>query len=408
MSARLKSLARYRHARLLAALVAVLVVGAGAWVWALSGSQSTDDAQVDGHVAQIAARVGGTIQTINVVDNQPVEAGAVLAEIDRSDFEVACERAAAELDNAAAEALAARTNVPITSTTAASAVQTAQGAVDQAQSGIAAAEKEVDAARARLTTAQARQREAEATAAKAGRDVQRLRSLLAKDEISQQMFDAANSGADAARAAADSTTSQITEAEHGVSIAESRLHQARAEQHRADASLDSARTAPEQVLAMTARARSAAARVRQARASLRQTELNLGYTTVRAPIRGIVSRKSVELGQVVESGQPLMSIIPLDDVWITANFKETQLANMRPGQRASIEVDAYGKTFNAHIESLAAATGARFSLLPPENATGNFVKVVQRVPVKLVLEPGQDPQHLLRPGLSVAPTVYVR
>ena len=408
MTAQLKSLARHRRAPLFAALVAVLFVTGGAWVWALSGSQSTDDAQVDGHVAQIAARVAGTIQAVDVIDNQPVEAGAVLAEIDRNDFEVVCERAEAELANADAEALAARTNVPITSTTATSAVQTAQSAVDQAQSGIAAADKEVDAARARLATAQARQREAEATAAKAGRDVQRFRTLLAKDEISQQTFDAASSGADAARAAADSAASQIEEAEHGVSIAQSRLHQARAEQQRADATLKTARTAPEQVLAMTARAHSADARVRQARAALKQAELNLQYATVRSPIRGIVSRKSVELGQVVEPGQPLMAIIPLDDVWITANFKETQLANMHPGQRASIEVDAFGKTFNAHVESIAAATGARFSLLPPENATGNFVKVVQRVPVKLVLEPGQDPQHLLRPGLSVTPTVYVR
>lgn len=408
MTTQLKSLARHRRAPLFAALVGVLFVAGGAWVWALSGSQSTDDAQVDGHVAQIAARVGGPIQAVDVVDNQPVQAGAVLAEIDRNDFEVACERAEAELANVEAEALAARTNVPITSTTATSAVQTARSTVDQAQSGIAAAEKEVDAARARLATAQARRREAEATAAKAGRDVQRFRALLAKDEISQQTFDAASSGAEAARAAVDSAASQIEEAEHGVSIAESRLHQARAEQQRADAALKTARTAPEQVLAMTARARSADARVRQARAALKQAELNLQYATVRSPIRGIVSRKSVELGQVVEPGQPLMAIIPLDDVWVTANFKETQLANMHPGQRASIEVDAFGKTFNAHIESIAAATGARFSLLPPENATGNFVKVVQRVPVKLVLEPGQDPQHLLRPGLSVTPTVYVR
>jgi membrane fusion protein, multidrug efflux system len=206
MTAQLKSLAHYRHARLLAAVVAVLVVAGSSWLWALSGSQSTDDAQVDGHLAQIAARVGGTIQTVDVIDNQPVEAGAVLAQIDGSDFEVACERAAAELATAEAEALVARTNVPITSTTATSAVQTAQGTVDQAQSGIAAAEKEVDAARARLATAQARQREAEATAAKAGRDVQRFHALLSKDEISQQTYDAASSGADAARAAADSAT----------------------------------------------------------------------------------------------------------------------------------------------------------------------------------------------------------
>jgi membrane fusion protein (multidrug efflux system) len=254
MTAQLKSLARHRHAPLVAALVAALVIGGGAWLWASSGSQSTDDAQVDGHVAQIAARIGGTIQTIQVVDNQPVEAGAVLVGIDRSDFEVACERAAAELATSEAEALSAHANVPITSTTTASAVQTAEGTVDQVHSGVGAAETEVQAARARLITARARQREAEATAAKAGRDVQRFQTLLAKDEISQQIFDATNSGADAARAAADSTTSQVVEAEHGVSIAESRLQQAHAEEQRADAALRTARTAPQQVLAMTARA----------------------------------------------------------------------------------------------------------------------------------------------------------
>jgi membrane fusion protein (multidrug efflux system) len=408
MTEQLKSLSRSRQARLLAALLAVLLIGGGSWLWASAGSESTDDAQVDGHLAQIAARVSGTVQGVRVVDNQPVEAGAVLVEIDRTDFDVVCERAAAELANAEAEAIAARTNVPITSTTASSAVQTAQGAVEQARSGIAAAEREVDAARARLTTAKARQRETEATAAKAGRDVERLRGLLEKDEVSQQTFDAADAGADASRAGADSARSQVTEAEHGVAIAESRLEQARAEQQRADAALTTAHTAPEQVLAMSARARSAEARVRQAAAALKQAELNLRYATVRAPIRGIVSRKSVELGQVVEAGQPLMSIIPLDDVWISANFKETQLANMRPGQTVSIDVDAYGKTFKGHVDSIAAATGARFSLLPPENATGNFVKVVQRVPVKILLDAGQDPNHLLRPGLSVIPSVHTR
>ena len=145
------------------------------------------------------------------------------------------------------------------------------------------------------------------------------------------------------------------------------------------------------------------------RAQLAQAELNLEHATVKTPLKGLVSKKSVEIGQIVAAGQPLMAIIPLDEVWVTANFKETQLRNMRPGQRVTLTVDAVGgKEFNGKVDSIAAATGARFSLLPPENATGNYVKVVQRVPVKIVLDPGQDPDHVLRPGLSAEPTVYTK
>jgi membrane fusion protein (multidrug efflux system) len=409
MTDRLVALAGRRNARVAAGLVLIAIVGMSAWLWATAGYESTDDAQVDGHVAQIAARIGGTVRLVVVNDNQRVEAGAVLVDIDPRDFQVAVDKARAELADAEASALAARTNVPITSTTTTSTVSTAQGAVDQALSGIAGAEKEIEAARARLVTAQAKQREAEANATKTARDVERLRGLLAKDEVSQQQFDAAVAAADAARASADSARSQVAEAEHGVPIAESRLLQAQAIGQRAHAELRSAGTGPEQVAAVRARAQSADARVQQARAVVEQSELNLQYATVRAPIKGVVSRKSVELGQVIQAGQPLMTVIPLDDVWITANFKETQLTNMRPGQRAKVVVDAYGgRAYTGHVDSVAAATGARFSLLPPENATGNFVKVVQRVPVKLILDPGQDPEQLLRPGLSVTPTVYFK
>jgi membrane fusion protein (multidrug efflux system) len=267
----------------------------------------------------------------------------------------------------------------------------------------------VDAAHARLATAQARRREAEAYATKAARDVERLRGLIAKDEVSQQQFDTAVAAADAAKAAADSAMSQINEAEAGIRVAESRLMQARAGELQSRAGLRSAQTAPEPVAAIRARAAAAEAHVQQSRATLSQAELNLQYALVKAPLRGIVSRKSVEVGQVIQSGQPLMALIPLEDVWITANFKETQLTNMRAGQRATVKVDAYGgQTFQGRIDSIAAATGARFSLLPPENATGNFVKVVQRVPVKIVLDAGQDSEHLLRPGMSVVPTVYTK
>jgi membrane fusion protein (multidrug efflux system) len=400
-----------RQPRFQIAIAAVVLVGLGValWLWVTAGRESTDDAQVDAHVTQVAARVGGTIAKVAATDNELVQAGAVLVELDPRDYQVAVDKARAELADAEATAEAARSTVPITSTTAASNVATARGAVRQAQSGVAAADQEVTAARARLTTAQARQREADANAARAARDVERLRGLLAKDEVSQQQFDAAAAAAEAQKAAADSARSQVAEAQAGIAVAESKLAQAHAAEQQARAELQAAQTAPQQVAATKARAASAEAHVQQARATLAQAELNLQYATVKAPIRGIVSRRGINVGQVVQSGQPLLAIVQVDDVWVTANFKETQLKTMRPGQRATVDVDAFGgREFNGRVDSIAGATGARFSLLPPENATGNFVKVVQRVPVKIVLEAGQDPEHLLRPGMSVVPTVYTR
>jgi membrane fusion protein (multidrug efflux system) len=393
---------------LIGGAVAIVVIIIGIWLWMTAGRESTDDAQVDAHVMPIAARVGGTVLRVPVTDNQHVDAGAVLVELDRRDFEVALERARAELADARAAALAAAANVPITSTTSAANVATARGGVEEAQAGVSEAAQGIEAAKARLTTAQARLREQEANATKNQRDVERLKGLLAKDEISQQQFDAAVAAADASRAAADSARSQMQEAELAIHSAQSRLSASRAGQDRAAAELRTAQTAPQQIAATRARAESAEARVKQAEAAVKQMELNLEYATVKAPAKGVVSRKSVEPGQVIQPGQPLMSVIPLDQVWITANFKETQLGNMRPGQPVTVKVDAYGRTFKGHVDSLAAATGARFSLLPPENATGNFVKVVQRVPVKIVLEQGQDPDNLLRPGMSVTPTVHTK
>jgi membrane fusion protein (multidrug efflux system) len=398
-----------KRVRMIVAAVVVVVLVGVVWLWVTAGRETTDDAQVDGHVTPIAARVGGSVVRVAVRENQQVEAGAVLVELDPQDYEIALERARAELANAEAEALAAKANVPITSTTTSSNVLSARGTVQQAQASVEEAQRGVDAAKARAATAQARLREAQANAMKATRDVDRLKGLLAKDEVSQQQFDAALAAADAARAATDSAQSQVEEAELGIRVAESQLAQAHVGEQQAHATLRTAQTAPDQVTAMRARAVSADARAQQMRAMVKQAELNLQYATITAPIKGIVSKKSVEVGQVVQSGQPLMTVIPLDRVWITANFRETQLKNMRPGQPVTIEVDAYGdRDFNGHVESVAAATGARFSLLPPENATGNFVKVVQRVPVRIALDEGQDPQHLLRPGMSVTPTVYTR
>ena len=394
------------------ALIGVLILaigGVGVWLYSTRGQESTDDAQVDAHVTPIAARVGGHVLRVAVNDNQIVEAGTVLVEIDPRDYQVAVDRARAELADAEATAIAAQSNVPITSTTASSNVSTAEGSVEQAKSATEAAGKDVEVAQARLAAAQARLREAEANATRSSRDVERLRGLLAKDEVSQQQFDSTVAAADVARAGVDTVKAQIQEAEAAIRSSESRRAQAAAGERQAQAGLRSAQTGPEQVTAMRARASSAQARVEQAQATLAQAELNLEYATIKAPVRGVVSRKSVNPGQVIAPGQPLLAVVQTDEVWITANFKETQLSSMKPGQKVVVAVDAYGgHEFAGHIDSIAAATGARFSLLPPENATGNYVKVVQRVPVKIVLETGQDPERLLRPGMSVVPTVSTR
>jgi len=389
--------------------VVIAVLATSAWLWATAGRETTDDAQVDAHVTPIAARVGGTVIDVRVKENQQVEAGTVLAVLDPRDYQVALEKARAELATAEADAAVAKVNVPITSTAATSNVSTARGGVEHAEASVDQAQRGIEGANARLVTAQARQREAEANATRTAKDVERFKGLLAKDEISQQQYDAAVAAADGARAAADSARSQVQEAQSGIQVAQSQLAQARAGSSQATAQLQNAQSAPQQVEAIRARAASADAKVMQQRAAVQQAELNLQYAIVKAPTKGIVSKKGIEVGQVVQPGQPLMTLIPLEDVWVTANFKETQLRDMRPGQPAIVEVDAYGgREFKGHIESLAAATGSRFSLLPPENATGNFVKVVQRVPVHIAIDEKQDAQQLLRPGMSVTAKVYTR
>ena len=395
--------------RIVAIVLVVLLLGGGAYYFMTAGRESTEDAQVDAHVTPIAALVGGTVAKVSVADNQQVEAGTELLVIDPRDYEIALARAQASLADATAEAAAAQATGVITSTTATSHVSTAKGGVTQAESGVLEAEHGVAVAQARLQTAQARLKEQQANATKTTRDVERLKGLLAKDEIAQQQYDAVVAGADAATAAVESARAQVSEAEASSKAAESRLAQAKIGQQQAGDELRTAETAPQQVAASRARAEAAAARMQLAEVAVKQAELNLQRTRVIAPVAGIVSRRSVEPGQVIQPGQPLMTVIPLDRIWITANFKETQLTAMRVGQRVVVEVDAYGgREFQGKVESIAAATGSRFSLLPPDNATGNFVKVVQRVPVKIVLEGNQDPERLLRPGMSVTPTVYTR
>ncbi|MSO56790.1 MAG: HlyD family secretion protein [Acidobacteria bacterium] len=391
----------------IAALAIVFIAAAAYWFY--SGRESTDDAQVDGHITQTAARVGGAIRSINVKDNQRVKMGDVLVEIVSDEYQIAVDRAAAELADAEAGAQVAAVGVPMAATTTASDMRTAGGGVEQAEAGVTMAERELDAAKARLGAAEAHQREKQADATRAERDVERFRGLVAKDEISRQQFDAAVASSDSARAAAEAAGADVMAAQYGVPMAAGRLTQARASASQAQAGLATARTGPQQVAATRGRAAAAVAHVQQAQAVLAQAKLSLSYTKVTAAADGVVSKKAMEVGQVIQPAQPLLAIVQLHELWVTANFKETQLADIRVGQRASVAVDALGgRRFPAHVDSLAPATGARFSLLPAENATGNYVKVVQRVPVKLAFDPGADPEHLLRPGLSATATVFTK
>jgi membrane fusion protein, multidrug efflux system len=388
-----------------AALVLVVLLTA---VWrTMAVRESTDDAEIDGHVTPISARVGGTVVEVDVNDNQLVEAGAVLLKIDPRDYQVALDRAQGDLAEAEAEAAAARTRVPITSTSTGSVVSEAEAGVEGAEAGVAAAEQEVGAAHAKQNAAQAQLDEARALDRRASRDLERLKPLVAKDEVSQQEYDSAVATAAASHAAVESAEAGLAEAVQGVALAESHLTQARSRLVEARSQAQAAHTAPEQVAVMRANAQSAEAKVEQRKAALEQMQLDINYTVVKAPVAGWVSKKSVQVGQVIAAGQPLLALVPLEDLWVIANFKEDQLKDIRAGQRAEISVDELGgRKFRGHVDSLAAATGEKFSILPPENATGNYVKVVQRVPVKIVFDPGQDPEHLLRPGLSVEPTVF--
>ena len=393
---------------ILGGVTIVLIVGAF-FVWReINPRESTDDAQVSGHVSPIAARVGGTVQTVNVNDNQQVKTGDVLVEIDPHDYQIALAKAEADLAAAEAAASAAQTSVPMTSTTTSSQLDMARTGTSNAEAALQAAEKEVEASRAKLASAKSRVNEVTANATKAAQDLARLRPLVEKDEVSKQQFDAATSADQAARAAVESAQSAIGEAQANLEVSEAKRQQAAGAVNEAKAQATAAATAPQQVAMIQAKAKGADAEVLQRRAALDQARLNLERATVRAATNGIVSRKSVEIGQIVQAGQPLMALTALNDVWVVANFKETQLDGMRVGQRADVSVDAYGRHYSGHVDSISAATGATFSLLPPDNASGNFVKVVQRVPVKILIDGGQNAGDVLRPGMSVNATVYLK
>jgi membrane fusion protein (multidrug efflux system) len=404
-----KSRTNRRGLRIALLLFVIALLAAGYYLWKhYSVTESTDDAQIDGHIVPVASRVGGTIAEVKIKDNQLVEAGALLVQIDPVDYKIALAREEANLADARASLAAARAGIPITSTTTRSQVSASTANLERARAGEEVAAGEVTAAKSRLATLQARLREATANRVRISQDLERMKLLIAKDEISRQQYDTTVSLEEAARAGEDASRSAITEAENAVTVAESRRAQAHRAVEQAQADLASTSTGPEQVAAVEAKAAAAEAKVKLNEAAVEQARQNLQYTAIRAAATGIVSKKNVEPGQIVQAGQPLLAIVPLEEIWITANFKETQLSDMRVGQQVHLKVDAYSREFLGHIDSIAAATGARFSLLPPENATGNYVKVVQRIPVKILLEKGQDPEHLLRPGMSVAPTVYIK
>jgi membrane fusion protein (multidrug efflux system) len=399
-----------RRPLIIGAGIVIVVLVAGFFVWRhLSPRESTDDAQIAGHVAPVAARVGGAVKAVHVGDNQVVKAGDVLVEIDPRDSQIALAKAQADLAAAEAAARAAHTDVPIASTTTSSQLSSANASTGNAEANVQATSREVDAARAKVGSAHARLSEAQANAKKVSQDLERLRPLVAKDEISKQQFDAAVAADEAAKATVTSAQSAVTEAEANVAVAEARQRQSEGQLDQAKAQARAAATAPQQVALTAARADTADAQVQQARAAVDAASLNLERATIRAATDGVVSRKSVEAGQVIQPGQALMLLTSLSDVWVVANFKETQLGHMQVGQEAEVEVDAFGgKTFIGKIESIAAATGSTFSLLPPDNATGNFVKVVQRIPVKIALDPASNQGHELRPGMSVTAKVFLK
>jgi membrane fusion protein (multidrug efflux system) len=377
-------------------LVAIVVVVGGILLYRhLAAWESTDDAEIDGYIYPVSSRITGYVTRVMVDDNQYVKAGTVLVRLDPEDYDVAVANAKATLANDQAAATASQTNVPLTSVSTSSQLSSAQADVDNAQAGLMGAQHQYDAAQAALL-------QAEANDLKAQDDVNRYKPLAEKDEIPQLQYTQAVESQEATAAAVQAAKASAAAAQQAVSQARARVEQARAE-------LQYAQTRPQQISVQRSRAEAAAAETERALAALQQAQLNLQYTTIVAPADGVVGQRSVQPGQNVSPGQQMMTIVPLDshNIWVTANFKETQMTSMRPGQHVEITVDTYGRTYNGHIVSIAGASGARYSLLPPENATGNYVKVVQRIPVKIFFETGQDPEHLLRPGMSVEPNVKV-
>jgi membrane fusion protein (multidrug efflux system) len=383
---------RRRNTVILAVIAVVLIAGIFLWRY-LSTYESTDDAQVDVHLYPVSARVSGYVVRVNVDDNQWVEKGTVLVEIDPKDYDVAIAQAQANLANAQATAQSLNITVPITSVNTSSQLKFTASGIEDASAGVIAAGRQLTAAHAQMESAQANN-------VKTQDDLHRYKLLVDKREVAAQVYDQA-------LASAKSSAATVAAAGASESAAEQFVQQARSRLAQADANHKYAQTAPRQVSSTRARVRAAIADVEQKRALLEQAQLNLEYTKILAPVSGEVN-KTVVVGMNVQDGQRLLTVVPLDEVWVTANFKETQLKHMQVRQRAEIHVDSSGRTLKGHVDSIAGATGPLFSLLPPENATGNYVKIVQRIPVKIVLDPGENRDRRLRPGMNVVPDVYLR
>ena len=386
---------RRRRGIVLAAVVLLVLVALGIW-WRSTFSEDTDDAQVNGHLIQISSRIAGQVMKVDVEENQQVNKGDVIAELDPSDYQVAVENAQAQLDSARAAAAVANVSVPIVTVNTGSNLTSASADVSAANAAVAQTEQQLRSAEALVAQAQANNTKAQA-------DLERFKPLVEKDVISKLQYDAAVDASESAKAALAQAQAGEQAAQDGVRVARERLAAA-------EAQLKYAQTGPQQVAVQDARAKQAQAQVEQAQAALDLARLNLSYTRIVAPVAGIITRKSVEINQNVSAGQNLLTLVSLEDLWITANFKETQLRHMQAGQKAEIHVDSTGKDYSGRVTQIGGATGSVLSLFPPENATGNYVKVVQRVPVRIDFTnlDGEDPRHELRPGLSVEPKVWVK
>ncbi|MGC1621161.1 MAG: HlyD family secretion protein [Candidatus Acidiferrum sp.] len=371
--------------------------------------ESTDDAEIDGHITPIAAKIYGRVAEVLVKDNQPVKAGQLLVKIDPRDYQAAVDQAQAALELAESEARSAGVDVPRTAENVASGTSSADAGLLGAQADLASAQATYEQAQtADLAFAQANVNKSMANAALAQADLARYKPLMEKGEISQQQYDAAKANADASASSLKADQEKLVQAQRNVEVVKAQLDAAKARVMQAQAGVEGALADKKQVGMRTADAQGKVAKVAQARAALEAAELNLSYTDVVAPVDGEATHKQVEPGQIVQAGQGLLVVVPLKDVWVTANFKETQLKNMKAGQKAEVSVDTYGKTFSGHVDSIAGATGGMLSLLPPENATGNYVKVVQRIPVKIVLDKDSVGNYLLRPGMNVDATVFTK
>jgi membrane fusion protein (multidrug efflux system) len=395
---------KIRRWLLIAGVVAIAAV-VGLLVY-YHNRESTDDAQVDGHITPISSKVYGRVAQVLVDDNQPVKAGQVLVKLDPRDYQAALDEAKGALALADSDSQSAGVDVPRTRENSASTTSSADAQLAGAQADLLRAQVSYEQSRTSdLAYAQDNIEKSRANSDLAKADLARYKPLLDKGEISQQQYDAAKANAEATVSSLKADQDKLAQAQRSVDIARAQLSAAQARVSQARAAVQSAHADMKQVSMRAADAKGKVAKVEEARALLEAAQLNLGYTEVVAPVDGVVTHKQVEPGQVVQQGQGLLVIVPLKDVWVTANFKETQLRKMKAGQKAEVHVDTYGKTFSGHVDSIAGATGTVLSLLPPENATGNYVKVVQRIPVKIVLDPIPADQAVLRPGMNVDATV---